>query len=328
MKRFIEPVFHFLIWLSGYLVVILYANTVGHFHREGPSFFFPVTLGTLVNVMIFYIVALVLIPKYSVNRKVAFFVSASLVLLLFLSLLETGIDYLFFTSYYSSVKEPLFSQFLMNLLLNLIILSLALGYGFSKVWIHDERVRKTQINPHFLFNVLNMAYSSSIRHGDETTADIIEKLAGLMRYMLYESNGAQVALEKEIEYLHHFINLQKLRMSNEVPLVVNFDVSGDVHAVMIAPLLLIPFVENAFKHGVSLDRPSSINIRLSCFGSNLDFFVENPIHNQRQSAPVVNSGIGLQNVRKRLELLYPERHMLVIDDTGDRFRVSLTIQIH
>ena len=230
-----------------------------------------------------------------------------------------------------------------NLLFNFIVFSLALGYGFTKSWLRNEKQRqqlreemlqaelnflKAQVNPHFLFNVLNMAYASAAGSGDERTSGIIEKLANLMRYMLYESNVGSIELSKEVEYIESFIELQKMRLSSEIQSAVEFSVSGDPGSYKVAPLILIPFVENAFKHGIRLGKPSDILINLKVTSGNLYFEVANSIAEAQNGLGHKNGGIGLENVKKRLALLYPDRHQLNISRKNDKFGISLILNLN
>jgi len=341
-KKYIELLIHLLIWGSGFMLMTLLIKTIGPFKRADQSLFLPVSFGTVINLTLFYVTSLVLIPWFSKNKKTWKFIFLVLGLYLMLTLGETFIDHLFFTYYYSSIRESFVSQLLLNLALNLIMLACALGYGFAKNWLKGEKLKqslkqekllaelnflKSQINPHFLFNVLNMAYSSATCNGDEKTADIIEKLSGMMRYMLYESNVDRVNLEKEIEFLNNYIKLQEMRLSSDISTEVNFQVRGNINQSQIAPLILIPFIENAFKYGISLDTPGEIQILLNMNGKQLGLRVQNKIHGYLRTIDKKNSGIGLVNVRKRLELLYPGKHLLDIDKTGGLFSVNLMITL-
>jgi len=211
---------------------------------------------------------------------------------------------------------------------------LSVGYGLTKNWIKNEKSNqrlkeekltaeldflKAQLNPHFLFNVLNMAFSSATSSGDERTADMIEKLASLMRYMLYDSNVDKIELSKEIDNIENYINLQKLRLSEDLPVKINFSVLGDTNRNKIAPLILIPFVENAFKYGVKLGEKSDINIRLEISDNKLHFTVENRSCKANNNLSNENSGLGLKNVKKRLAILYPDKHQLEI--TNDKIYI-------
>ncbi|NDK55732.1 sensor histidine kinase [Pontibacter fetidus] len=341
-RKHIEPIIHAVVWLSGYLAIILWVNTLGSFKSTDGTILLPVTIGTLLNICLFYTISLVLIPRYSATKKAGIFLLSSFSLWVGLTALETGIDYLLFINYYSTEDEGFWGQLLINLLFNFIIFSLALGYGFTKSWLRNEKQRqqlkeemlqaelnflKAQVNPHFLFNVLNMAYASAAGNGDERTAGIVEKLANLMRYMLYESNVQRVELSRELEYIGSFIELQKMRLSPELQTTVKFIVEGDHIKYKIAPLILIPFVENAFKHGIRLDKPSDILIRLKLNDRQLYFEVQNSIAQARKEPGQKAGGVGLENVKKRLALLYPSTHQLQISRKDDKFSTSLNLKL-
>jgi len=178
---------------------------------------------------------------------------------------------------------------------------------------------KSQLNPHFLFNTLNNLYGLALTE-PERTPDVVLKLAELMRYVLYESNETYVPLTKEIDYLTSYIGLEKLRHEGEV--YVNFTVSGPVHDLHIAPLLLICFVENAFKHGTVANAACPVELHLAALGHTLTFTICNSIVRQYKD-PV--GGIGLASVKRRLALLYPGRHHLAINQENDIFRCALEL---
>ena len=182
---------------------------------------------------------------------------------------------------------------------------------------------KSQVNPHFLFNTLNNICSLARKKSDETENAII-KLSQIMRYMLQDSNDEKVSLEKEVEYLQNYIELQRMRLPETVK--IDFSIEGCPEVGSIEPLLLIPFVENAFKHGVSYQERSEILIFLNSTEKHLTFTVDNHITKPTDNNVEQGSGIGLKNVIRRLELLYPGKHDLRITDTGTQYRVELKIQ--
>ena len=340
MRKIIEPAIHSLIWIIGFVIVTLTVKTIGVFHKSEGSFLLPLLSGTIINLSIVYGIALVLIPRFTIKRKTAVFIAETLVLILGLTLIETLVDYFFFNSIFSSAEESFKSQGIINLALNIIFACAALAYGFIKNWIRNERARqrlkeeklnaelnflKSQVNPHFLFNVLNMAFSSAIRSKDENTANIIEKLSGLMRYMLYDSNADKVDLSREIDYLRDFVDLQKLRISADVPVKISLEIKGDISGIRIAPLILVPFVENAFKHGIRVEQPSAIDISMDCQPAGLFFRVENTRFLALKDRSPTDSGIGLENVKRRLDLIYPGQHHLTIRDTESTFVVELEL---
>ncbi len=341
-KQIIEPAIHILIWICSYLFIVMVVKTIGPFKRVDHTLLMPVTLGTVINIILFYTTALILIPQFSNNRKTGRFLILLLALLTILTSAETLIDNAFFTYYYSDRQETVISQLVLNLILNGILLSLALAYGFTKNWFRNEKIRqelnrekltaelnllRTQLNPHFLFNVLNMAFSSASRNGDERTAEIIEKLSGLMRYTTYESNIDKIDLERETEYLQNYISLQKMRFSEDMPVKVNFDVEGDISGCRIPPLILIQFVENCFKHGIKLEEMSEIDIRIKVTDRKMVFSTRNPVYEAKNRTASVNHGIGIENVRRRLAILYPGKHELITGNDDDYFTVKLTMDL-
>ncbi|NML37622.1 histidine kinase [Chitinophaga sp. G-6-1-13] len=187
---------------------------------------------------------------------------------------------------------------------------------------------RAQINPHFLFNALNTLYGTALQEEAPRTSEGIQKLGDMMRFMLHDNHLTKIPLDKEVAYLQNYIDLQRLRVmsSPDILIEVNIDDSQCQHEI--APMLLIPFVENAFKHGISLRHRSRIVISLSCNSEQLFFDVYNSVHPRPENDPERDSmGIGLNNVKERLALLYPNRHELSIRHTTTEFFVHLTIDV-
>jgi len=187
---------------------------------------------------------------------------------------------------------------------------------------------RSQINPHFLFNALNTIYGTALQEKAERTSEGIEKLGDMMRFMLQENMQDKISLTREIDYLNNYISLQQLRTATSPDVKIQALIEEQLNPLKISPMLLIPFVENAFKHGISLREPSHIRITLQTQGSKLLFDVHNSIHLKPDSDPEKEkSGIGLANVKQRLKLLYPGRHELIIRETGKEFFIHLTIEL-
>lgn len=187
---------------------------------------------------------------------------------------------------------------------------------------------KSQINPHFLFNALNTLYGTALQENAERTGEGIQKLGDMMRFMLQENMQDKISLSRDIDYLNNYIELQKLRTSTSVDIVINTEIEEQFTAANIAPMLLIPFVENAFKHGISLQSPSHIKITLQTKDNMLYFDVNNSIHLKTDGDPEkLHSGIGLPNVKQRLNLLYPKKHELLIRESAKEFFVHLTLTL-
>lgn len=194
---------------------------------------------------------------------------------------------------------------------------------------------RAQINPHFLFNALNSLYATALKEKGEKTADGIQKLGDMMRFMLQENNRDRIPLDKEIEYLRNYIELQRMRLDETHNIEIRVTIQEPDRAIYLAPMLLTPFVENAFKHGISLRQPSWIYITLTLDDTRLYFKVHNSRHAKsvepirpaadRPDSEENQSGVGLTNVRKRLDLIYPGRHQLDIQQSEQDYFVSLTL---
>lgn len=183
---------------------------------------------------------------------------------------------------------------------------------------------KSQINPHFFFNTLNNIYSLAVTNSPGT-APAVMKLSSIMRYVLDDSRNNYVPLNKEIQFVENYIALQKDRITDKV--TVQFSCEGNTDDKQIAPLLLIAFVENAFKYGVSTHQPSVITISVKISGTQLDFMANNQKFSTTM-AGLSNTGIGLRNTRRRLELLYGNgKHSLHVDDDKNAFHVHLILDL-
>lgn len=187
---------------------------------------------------------------------------------------------------------------------------------------------KSQINPHFLFNALNTLYGTALQENSERTAEGIQKLGDMMRFMLQENTEDKILLTRDIDYLNNYIALQKLRTATSSGIRIETQVDSYEGLLLITPMLLIPFVENAFKHGISLNNPSHIKITLQIAEQTLYFDVHNSLHVHSEHDPErLQSGIGLQNVKQRLSLLYPDQHELIIRQNAKEFFIHLTLNL-
>ncbi len=187
---------------------------------------------------------------------------------------------------------------------------------------------QSQINPHFLFNALNTLYGTALQENAERTGEGIQKLGDMMRFMLHENVQDKISLTRDVDYLENYISLQKLRTSRSSDIVIETQIDEQLNNLQITPMLLIPFVENAFKHGISLQQKSHIKVTLQTKGNTLYFDVHNSIHIKPDNDPEkLKSGIGLANVKQRLALLYPGKHELIIRESAKEFFIHLTIQL-
>ena len=226
----------------------------------------------------------------------------------------------------------------MVLIIHILVIIIAFSYRFAADWFINEKQRlsinewqarteldmlKSQINPHFLFNALNNLFSMSLKTGDEKTAEGISKLSEMMRYVFDKSKKERVSLEEEVQYIEDYIYLQKLRFEDSVEVKSQF--SNECLGKRIAPMLLIPFVENAFKYGVNSTDKHEIDLSLRCDDQRITFRISNEIVDNIES--ISSSGVGIVNVQKRLELLYPDAHSLTINDDKKNFSIILNIDL-
>jgi len=179
---------------------------------------------------------------------------------------------------------------------------------------------KMQIHPHFLFNTLNTLYGFALKKS-EKAPEMILKLSNLLDYILYQVDKPFVLLEDEIKHIEDYVSLEKFRFQESLQITVNKDLIDE--KLEIAPMLLLPFVENAFKHGAQIDGVVAVNINLKVDENTLNFTIENSAKNNENS----KKGIGLENIKKRLEMVHPKNHFLEILQEEKKFRVNLKIPI-
>lgn len=181
---------------------------------------------------------------------------------------------------------------------------------------------KAQVNPHFLFNILNNIYTLALTK-DGNTAPSIMKLSNMMRYLTDEAGNDEVSLTQEVECMSDYIDLQRLRLTQKT--TVEYQLTGDISEKKIAPLVLMAFVENVFKYGVSNHKASKLIIKLVAEQNFINLYCENTINQSRKAEK--RKGIGLENTKKRLAYIYPNRHILEVENDQQTFKVNLTIHI-
>ncbi|HOS48474.1 MAG TPA: histidine kinase [Bacteroidia bacterium] len=333
---------HILIHIAGWLFFVLITILILNDPEQGVFSLFQNTgimlmLTASVSLMMsfFYLNRKFLIPEYFFQRK--YFVYAIIVtLFVSLLLLMPFLMRLGFDSGFDKPGPQLLNHLLSTLLLFMMVFIVSTAGPVLKRWIDAENSAvelenqrlsaelsflKSQVNPHFLFNTLNNIYALSV-NSDPVASESILKLSQLLRYILQEAQSENVSINKEIEHLKQYIDLQKLRFTKKVN--VNFEVTTDASGFSIAPLLLLPFVENAFKYGISAHEASKIDIMLSFKGSIFEFSVKNTLNNG-SIAEIESTGIGVENVRKRLELSYPGNFDLIIKNNTIAHSVYLKI---
>jgi len=291
--------------------------------------------------LIGYLNYFIFLPRFLRNKNVAQFFLEFAVAFTLVVFLRIHLER-YFIDHYSHQNEYAYSpRFTIHVISSNIFTVIFLGMiRFVMEWFEFEARKKSienehltaelnflraQINPHFLFNTLNnlyyLAYSKS-----SNTPEVIAKLSQMMRYMIYDANHAKVPLTKEIEYMENYISLERLRLNDQIP--INFKVTGDAGQDKVAPFIFITFLENAFKHGVSNNNPNEfVNVDIDIRNHTCIYIVENSKRVSSKPEAEEKSGIGLQNVRRRLELSYAGAYDLEVDDHSDKYRIKLTITL-
>lgn len=338
IKRF-TFVTHALVWVL--LLVIPYVSTDQVFNALDPSsgnkyLLLCFALSTVL-IMIFYFNYLFLIPRYLLAKKYWLYFSFLFLAIVTVFLLSGVI---FFYSDFNPgalpKTDPALEKIFPVIIVNALLLWL-LAIVSSILWTAYARLKQTeseklsaqiaslksQINPHFLFNTLNNIYATAIDTSPKT-ADMVDKLSEMMRYTMKDTQQDFVLLEDEINYISNFIELQKQRLDRSVKLEYNDP--ENIPALRIAPMLLIPFIENAFKHGVNSEQKSRIKIDVTMDRTELQVsVVNNKVDVQRDISE--KSGLGIENTKHRLNLIYPSKHLLIIHATEKEFFVSLSINL-
>jgi two-component system, LytTR family, sensor kinase len=330
-------VYHSLVW-----VALLFALTAWEMLASGHTFRF--SLGNqAVNIVIYgavvYLNVLYLIPHYLAQKRLLTYFGLFILVVLTATPIKVVIYYFKF-SHLPEVQEKLVDEMNWYFLPTFIIASAStLVKIVVDWWRHLREMQeletqtmqselnflKSQINPHFLFNTLNNLYALTLKKSD-MAPEIVLKLSEMMRYMLYECNEKRVPLQKEVNYLQNYLDLEKLRQGKSVE--IGFEVQGAIANQKIAPLMFIPFLENSFKHGLSHQiHKGYVLIRLEVKDGAIHLFIENskpqampkPDHSRK------SGGIGLVNVKRRLDLLYPGKYELQIKDGPHNYTIDLDL---
>lgn len=305
-----------------------------------PSFAACVTIRIALLIAIAYINVHYLLPRYLLKGKYVQYFSLVLLSIAGYMLVQSLFDIFLYGYVLGPMRRDRFLETISyNFFSTLWYIGIVIAFKLSIDWYEQKRLlQKTafeklqaevnylraQVNPHFLFNVLNNLYSLTLKKSDKAP-DVVLKLSNMMEYMLYDSNDESVLLESEIIYLQNYIALEQLRYGDNLSVIFNINGSANEHVIV--PLLLLPLVENAFKHGISKTTgKTDLHIRVDINNKDLKFLIENekPVAGV-SVAGNVKGGIGISNLIQRLELLYPQKHVLEITDGKNSFRVSLQI---
>lgn len=306
------------------------------------EYFVALPLNIVLDFLNFYFFSLLIIPWIMNFRRKAFTVIVGLGMVLGFTVFRFVCYYVLNIAALHETHEAIMKVFLMTSTLvqttrsSLVFALYALFIRFIVDWYIAQKQKaelinqnqaselallRSQINPHFLFNTLNNIYSLVYKKSDNAP-EAVMKLSSIMRYMLYDAVEEKVPLEKEIEYLKSFIELQELRLMNKN--FVRFDITGQVQGCTISPMVLIPFIENAFKHGSKQVKSPGIEVDLDIQEKQIAFKVKNYIAKSASEKDEAG-GIGVHNINRRLELIYPGQHRLDVLKTADIFQISLEI---
>ena len=330
-------------FVATYFFITSQANQIGVFKNTQSNYKELLAIGMVFNMVLFFGITSIILPKFihfSSLKK-----SLIIVGLYFIgiTLIETILDYFLIEE---EKKDAEFWQSLtiIEFTANFFYLFAGSAIGFTTLWYRNERqkrqlieenlksqlqILKSQIQPHFLFNVLNLAYGNSLKNKDTTTANIILDLSEMMRYVLYESEEKYVSLEKEIDYIKSYIALQKRRFSSNESHYINCSITvDDPSKWKIAPMLLINFIENAFKHGLIEDQKTFIDIQIHINEEGWIYFL---VKNLKKKPAAKNQlevgGIGLENIKKRLKLLYPNAYTFNISEDDQWYEVNFNLKL-
>lgn len=307
-----------------------------HPDNDAGNFYLAFALENLMRALLFYVNAYFFIPKLAYARRFGQYLTALLVTFCLLTAWNRFIYSLFMPGLHFRIWS--YALFELPFYIILMLGSTAFRVVADRIK-EQQRIKeketenlktelsflRSQVSPHFMFNVLNNMVALARKKSDLLEPSLI-KLSSLLRYMLYETDEDKVLLEKEVDYLKSFIELQAQRFGKNVDIHANFEPVTD--GFMIEPMLLIPFVENAFKHGTGLVAKAQIDIRLEMENNQLNFSVHNRYNETTEWEKDKTSGIGLTNVKRRLNLLYPNSHSLQITKEDGWFSVLLKLKLH
>lgn len=286
---------------------------------------------TLLHIATFYVNVYYLFPRFLLKGQAWAYVWRVLAISAAIMLVQVGLE----AHYGHQPPRALFNIVALKFFISIMIIGTGTGYAYIEKMIRDQRLEqeqlktelsflRSQVSPHFMFNTLNSMVALARKRSDKLEPALIE-LSNLMHYMLYESDQEKVSLSKEINYLQSYIDLQTLRFGHQVQIM--FSKQHPPEERFIEPMLLIPLIENAFKHGIGLIEGPEINIQLKVDEDRLTLEVSNKYNMYTQEVKDKVAGIGLANLMRRLKLLYPDRHEITAEKSGHWFNASLKIQL-
>ena len=321
---------HIFIWGILYSVILFFV------YAEIKDITLKVCLRITFTAVIFYTNYSLLVPYFLLKKKILPYLFCVVILLLISYLIIFNVfGFEFYDSRNLLDKRP--SKFIINIFFNSVIIIIGTIIRLYEQWIENDRINKeievkknkteleslkNQLNPHFLFNSLNSIYSLSTKKSNDTPEAVI-MLSELMRYMLYKANDKKVFLKDELQYIENYIKLQHIRIAKNKNVKIN--IKGVISTQKISPLLFISYIENAFKYGTDFNGNTEIEIDISVKDNELQFKCVNIIGNRSKDEE--SSGIGMQNTKNRLKLLYPDKHWLTTIENDNKFMVDLKLKI-
>lgn len=333
---------HVIFWLGFYLFNALLEGSIVDNYKVG---FFASIVKLPLQIGLVYFNLYFLFPKYLLSKKYYHYFLSLIVLLGFTVLIK---KLLLYDLVYppscplSAEQEPFitFSTFFLMLNSEVYLIGLTTAIKMSVDWVKNIQVTKAlksekleaelgllkaQIQPHFFFNTLNNLYALTLKKSDQAPG-IVQKLSELMSYLLYECDQNRVSLENEIKLIYNYLDLEKLRYGKRLQLDV--EIKGDFSGKTIPPFIILPFVENAFKHGQANLSRVLIKISLLIEKDQLLLRVKNPVAEGSPQQAVAKGGIGLKNVKRRLQLLYGTNYVLQVQNNQKEYQVSLRIPLN
>jgi two-component system, LytTR family, sensor kinase len=330
--------YHLLFWVLYYFFLCLVFYNAYQIHDY--IFYLQFALFIPISAALVYVNFYLLIPFILYRKKYVRYGVLLLLAMLCAALLDQGLKIMYAkmgSKVFAFTADLTFQNIFLETTGMFYLTGFTTSFKLLKDWVRNQQLMKdrekhyletelnflkVQIQPHFFFNTLNNLYSLTLKKSDQAP-EIVLKLSSLMSYMLYDSNAPKVPLTKEIAYLQSYLDLEKLRFGQRLEVI--FEMEGNIEEVSIPPMILILFLENSFKHGVKNNlHQIKITISLQVKEGALFFRVTNPLS---ESAAKENVGIGLKNVKRRLELLYGTKYTLEISTTGGEFIVSLKMPV-
>lgn len=329
--KIIRILFQITIWIVYiFLPVFVVPQPAGIF-QNNTHYIIPYVVICLFSIGFFYFNYNYVIPKYYFTKKFLLIALSNFIYLLLTIVVLKVTDTIYGYNFYEEgIQRPdFFSGFFIRfIVLFVIAFSLRINKHLQLIEAQKKEAElialKARLNPHFLFNVLNDIYGQALIKSD-TTHESIEKLSTLMRYVITECNAERVAFERELSYMKNYIELQRLRLTPKTK--VNFKIEGTTENIWIQPLLFIPFIENAFKYGVSNEKPSSIDIDFVIKNNCINFSVRNKIVTSPDNYHESNN-IGIETSVKRLNNLFNNQYKLDIVEKEKEFLLTLKINLN